>query len=205
MIRLLIASDIRLYRDGLARVMRTELGDCEIVEAVSRPAVAEIFQHQTFDAALVDYAMFESMLAISHIHEHAPQTKVIVLTLPELDSEVKAYLAAGALTYVTRSGTIEELLEKIYSVTKRRPSKSPRRASRASKPQPQVLQPRVPLTAQENQVFHLICEGMSNKQIASELCIALSTTKNHVHNILQKLGATRRAEAIARYAHITLD
>jgi DNA-binding NarL/FixJ family response regulator len=136
----------------------------------------------------------------------APDTKVVALGVSEVDEEVMPLVEAGVAGYVTRDSSLDQLATSVLGVADGGPLCSPRMvgaflrriAALSAEAQRPDTAPGAHLTAREFEIVGLIDRGLSNKQIAHELCIELPTVKNHVHNILEKLRVTRRGEAAAR-------
>ena len=131
-------------------------------------------------------------------------TKILPLAVNATDDDVIAWAEVGAVGYVSREASIEDLATTIEGVAKGETICSPRIttllfqrvATLAHEGRPD--QPRPRLTPREREVARLIQRGHSNKEIASELHIEVATVKNHVHSILKKLEIRRRGEAVAR-------
>jgi two-component system, NarL family, nitrate/nitrite response regulator NarL len=204
MISVLIVADIRLYQEGLARA----LGQEDRIRVVGAAAsVSEALKRITDlrpEVVLVDAAVPAGFGGIRTIVEAAPDVKVVALALPEAEDDVIACAEAGASGYVPREGTIADLGAVIECVTRGEALCSPRMtasllkriASLAAERHPPP--PEMNLTSREIEIITLIDQGLSNKEIAQRLSIALSTVKNHVHSILDKLHVHRRAEAAER-------
>jgi DNA-binding NarL/FixJ family response regulator len=209
-IRLLLADDQAMFRAGL-RLLLAAQADFEIVaEAVDGDeAVASARQHRP-DVILMDLRMprRDGVAATRVLVAENFSGRILVLTTFEDDEEVFAALAAGAAGYLLKASPVEKLLEAIRltargesflepSVTvkvlahfSRLAGQTPRRAA------PPPL--REPLSARELDVLRLLAEGRSNKEIAVGLAIAEGTVKNHMSNVLGKLGALDRTQAALR-------
>jgi DNA-binding NarL/FixJ family response regulator len=204
MIPVLIVADIRLYQEGLARALG-EGGPVRIVGATAdaQEALTSITQCRP-EVVLVDTASRDGVGAIRTIVDAAPEVKVVALALPEAADQVIACAEAGAAGYVPRDGTLEDLRAVIQSVARGEALCSPRIAASLLKRIAALAAEREPpppelrLTSREMEIVELIDQGLSNKEIAQRLSIALPTVKNHVHSILDKLQVHRRAEAAAR-------
>ena len=204
MITVLIASDIRLYREGLAESLKKH-ATLDVVGTALRPddAVRKCAELGP-GIVLVDHAMAESLRTIRLIAESQPDTRAIVLGVLESEEQVMACAEAGAAGYVTREASLEELVMTIESAARGELRCSARIAAtllrqvsrRASgwRDTPE----RSPLTARELEIVRLIEQGLSNKEIAGRLGIQVATVKNHVHNLLDKLRVRHRADAAAR-------
>ena len=156
------------------------------------------------DVVLLDLARDDGVAAIRHIVAELPWVPTVVLGVPEDDDSVIACAEAGAAAYVTRDESLDDLHHTLLAVARGESPCSPKRvamllrrlAALAADPV-QNGTTDVHLTPRESEVLSLIDAGLSNKQIAQKLCVELPTVKNHVHNILEKLGVDRRAQAAA--------
>jgi DNA-binding NarL/FixJ family response regulator len=164
--------------------------------------VVAIERHRP-EVGLLDLLTAEGLPALRVLVEMASETRFVVLAVPELEQAIMECVEAGIAGFVTRDGSIDELVAAIESVARGEALCSPRMvatllrrvaALAAASRGPAVAR----LTLREQQVASLLGEGLSNKEIAARLCIELPTVKNHVHHILEKLGVSRRGEAAAR-------
>jgi DNA-binding NarL/FixJ family response regulator len=148
--------------------------------------------------------MTKGVDAVRALAAAAPDVKLVVLAVPEVEGEVIAFAEAGASAYVTPDGSIDDLASVVLSVERGEVLCSPEMAAGlfrrvgvlARESQLDPIEEK--LTTRELEVLRLIEEGLSNKQIATALSIELPTVKNHVHRILEKLHVKRRSEAAAR-------
>ena len=137
-----------------------------------------------------------------------PDLKIVALAVPELEPELMQWVEAGIAGYVTEDAELDDLVEAIRSAARGEAACSPKmtaaliRRIAVLSSQRKKTRPVDALTSREREVMALLEQGLSNKEIARRLSIQLSTAKNHVHNILEKLGATRRAEAVAEVASV---
>lgn len=204
MIRVLIVTDIRLYREGLAQMLGR--AEClEVVGAVARceDALASIALAAP-DIVLLDLGTPDGLSAIGAIRMAAPNVGVVALAVAEVEGDVLACAEAGAVGYVLREASVDDLVTVLQSVARGEAICSPRIAatlfhrvaalSAARGSQPSLLL----LTGREREIIRLLDHGFSNKEIARQLGIEVATVKNHVHNILEKLRVHRRGEAAAR-------
>ena len=203
MIRVVIACDIRLYREGLSLHLarREQLGI--VGTAATRDETHRLARELTPDVLLLDMAMPGSLEIVHEVHDIAPETRVLALTIPEADGAVIACAEAGVAGFVTREATIADLIEAICSAARGEATMSPRAAAAllrrvgalaADRP---ASSPRAELTAREREIVELVALGLSNKAIAARLHVEIATVKNHVHNILDKLQVRRRGEIAA--------
>ena len=200
-IRVFIVTPIRLYQDGLASALAGTPG-IEVVGSASGcdEALARV-RELAPDVVLVDTAGTEGVATVRALA--GVGSAVIVLAVPEHEDEILRWAEAGVAGYVTRDGSLDDLLAMVGSVARGETLCSPRVAASlfrrvAALAAEQGAQPLSRLTSRELQIVGLIGEGLSNKEIARQLHIELATVKNHVHNILEKLQVKRRGEVAAR-------
>lgn len=204
MIRVFIVTGVRLFREGLAHVLRREpgiavVGACEDYgEFVQRVAERHV------DVALVDTSSSEGLAAIRNGLSAAPGVRMIALGMTEDGDHVHAYAESGVSGFVHHGDSIDDLLAAIDRIARGEMSCSPRIAAALVRHVASLAAERetngggTHLTRRELEIVGLIDEGLSNKQIARRLQIELATVKNHVHNILEKLHVTNRLEAAAQ-------
>lgn len=204
MISTVVVSDVRLYREGLAQILRdTDDIAVEATEPFDEGGFARLRAHRP-DVTLLDLTLREDARAVRVIAATAPGTRIVVLAVPELEPEIVAWVEAGIAGYVTRDSGLDELLTAIRSAAEDELVCSPRAAGALRRRVAAVAAERRThdahgdLTPREREVLSLIARGCSNKEIARALWIEIATVKNHVHNILEKLGVARRGEAVAR-------
>ena len=202
-IRVLVASHIRLYREGLERVLR-ELPEFALIgTACSAVEAVEQTHKLGADVALLDMAMSGAFSVAKEVARTGGHSKIVALGMPEDETQVLSCAQLGIAGYVTRDGSVEDVVAAIKAAARGEVHCSPKIAGslfrriaalsngRTTRPTPGSL------TARETQILKLVQEGMSNKMISRTLGIELPTVKNHVHSILVKLGIHRRAEAIS--------
>jgi len=209
-IRILLVADIRLYREGLAQILGRERS-LSVVGAVadfdSALAAARALQP---DVVLIDEATPDSCRMIRAIRTQTPELKVVALAVQETDKHVLDCAEAGVAGFVPRDAGVSELLATLQSVGRGELLCSPRMAATLLR-RVTTLAGITPLgtsearlTAREVEILQLLGQGFSNKDIARQLGIEVATAKNHVHNILEKLGVNRRHEAAERVRAIPL-
>lgn len=203
-VRVLLAVNVRLYREGLARALASEKRIC-VVRAVARveDALAGVAEFRP-DIVLLDIGMAEALSAVGVIADQFPKTRVVGLGVPDAAGVVLACAEAGVAGYVMPEGSVEDLVAAVISAARGELHCSPRVAATLLHRVAQLASERswgsafTTLTQRENLIVQLIAEGLTNKEIAARLSIEVATVKSHVHNILEKLNARTRGEVAAR-------
>jgi DNA-binding NarL/FixJ family response regulator len=214
-LRLLLVDDQALFREGL----RTLLGlqaDFEIAgEAANGEEAVALARKLVPDVVLMDLRMpvLGGVEATRRITEEAPAMRVIVLTTFEEDEEVFAALRAGAAGYLLKASPSAKLCEAIRLAARGESLLEPSvtakvvaEFARIGDREPRRSCPPLaePLSVRERDVLRLLAEGRSNKEIAGELGIAEGTVKNHMSNVLGKLGVLDRTQAALRARELDL-
>jgi two-component system, NarL family, nitrate/nitrite response regulator NarL len=200
-IGLVIAAEIRLYREGIAQVLAKE-PDVSVVGAAGEAgeALRTVLACRP-DVALLDLGAERGLAAVRVLRREAPGVRLVTLGVDDGDDDVLAWAEAGVSGYVPRDASFEDLVETVRAVARGELRCSPRLAAtllrRVTALAGDVPSSPARLTQREREISSLLEAGLSNKEIASRLYIELPTVKNHVHNILRKVGASRRGEAAA--------
>jgi two-component system, NarL family, nitrate/nitrite response regulator NarL len=209
---LVVVSDIRLYRDGLAEVLGRRTGLDVVGVAASLPAAIGETRQRKPDIVLVDMAAKPRPAAVRDFVLAVPDAKVVALALANAEEDVLDYAEAGIVGYVTRESSLDELVSAIESVARDEMVCSPRMTATLLRRVAELAASRgleparaARLTGRELQIVRLIDDGLSNKEIARRLYIEVATVKNHVHNILEKLQVRRRAEAATKLRAATRE
>lgn len=203
LISVFIVSEVRLYRDGIGRLLEHGTGIRVAGTAGTHREALPLLRVDAPDIVLLDAPLHEGPTVLRDIG--VPAQKAVILGVVEREEEVIAWAEAGAAGYVSRDGSSEDLTATIRAVARGETLYSPRMVAALLRRLATLAQDIPPprsevderLTPRERQVAHLIGQGLSNKEIARRLCISLPTVKNHVHNILQKLDVSRRGQAAA--------
>jgi two-component system, NarL family, nitrate/nitrite response regulator NarL len=204
-IGLFVIAGTRLYREGLERI----LGRDERIEVVGSASGldtgVELARDRQADLVLLDIAAVNELEALRGVVTALPGARVVAFGIAESEDVVIRCAEAGVAGYVPHEATLEELVEVLEAALRDEVVCSPRlagtllrRVGALARERDPVGEAEVRLTARETQIIALVDEGLSNKQIAARLQIGTSTVKNHVHHILEKVGAGRRSEAAAR-------
>jgi len=200
-VRLVIAAEIRLYREGLSSLLSPE-GDVVVVGTAAEPgetlrAVTELRP----DVALIDLGTERGLATVRALRREAPDIRLVTLGVDDADDDVLVWAEAGVSGYVARDASFEDLVETVRAVARGELRCSPRLAAtllrRVTTLAGEARPAATTLTRREREISSLLEAGLSNKEIASRLYIELPTVKNHVHSILKKVGAHRRGEAAA--------
>jgi DNA-binding NarL/FixJ family response regulator len=204
-IRILIADDHTLFRDGM-RALFNSLPDVELMgEAATGVEAISMAEELQPDLVLMDIQMpgINGIEATRRIVHTSPHIGVIVITMFEDDESVFSAMRAGARGYVLKGADQEELLRTIRAVARGEALFGPAIATRLMQffttPKPVAPHVQFPeLTEREREVLELIAQGTNNAEIAQRLTISIKTARNHVSNIFSKLQVVDRAEAIIR-------
>jgi len=202
-VRILVASQVRLYREGLERVLR-ELPEFTLVGAACSAAEAiDQTQKLAADVTLLDMAMSDAFSVAKEVARGGSPSKIVALGMADDETQVLSCAQMGIAGYVTRDGSLTDVITAIKAAANGEVHCSPKIAGSLFRRVASMSTDRTrrvgngSLTAREAQILKLVQQGMSNKMISRALGIELATVKNHVHSILVKLDIHRRAEAIS--------
>lgn len=198
-IRVMLVDDHAVVRSGLAAFLLA-FDDFELVgEAGSGEEAIAICADLRPDVVLMDLVMpgIDGATATRAIRQRCPQIRVIALTSFKEEDLVQGALQAGAIGYLLKNVTADELASAIRSAYVGRPTLAPEAAQALIQAATQPPAPGSDLTAREREVLALMIEGLNNSEIADRLIVSRSTVKFHVSSILSKLGAASRTEAVA--------
>jgi two-component system, NarL family, response regulator LiaR len=203
-IRILIADDHAIVREGLRALLATE-PDLELVaEATDGIQAVDKARALKPDVILLDLMMprMDGVEAIVEIKKDWGEARIIVLTSFSDDEKVFSAIRSGALGYLLKDSSPQDLLHAIHTVANGEGFLSPTIASKVMREinQPPKLPPtKDPLTERENEILQLVAQGLTNDQIAEQLVVSERTVRTHVSNILAKLQLANRTQA-ALYA-----
>lgn len=191
-IRILVAEDHLVARVGVSTIVNMQPDMTVVAEAGNGQQAVELYRKHMPDVALLDMRMpiMSGVEAATAIRAQFPNARMIALTTYGGDEDIRRALAAGVQAYLTKDVLHDELLKAIRAVHAGQ-TYLPTGVAAALAAQ----MPRPDLSAREVQVLELIVRGLANKQIAYSLNIAEHTVKNHVKNILSKLGVQDRTQA----------
>ena len=185
--RVAFVAESGLYGDAIARALPPY--DITVVDRADDPAVV-----------LVDVTGSGGLTILRELAVATPDARLLAVGVRDVDDDVLRCIEAGAIGYVLRDASVAELAEAVHATLRGETMASPhviatlmeRVATLSAGGRGNVA---AELTSRELEVVALIERGLSNKEIAAQLSIAVTTVKNHVHNILEKLHVRRRAEA----------
>lgn len=208
--KVLVVTEIRLYRDGVAEVLRN-LPDIGEAFTAASGAEAVVAAHEGCDVVLMDMSLPGCAQTVEAVLAARPSIKVVALGVPDAGPEVVAFAEAGISGYISRDATLEQLGDALRAVLRGEAACSGKVAAvlmrhialQARGHRSRVAPPG--LTPREGEVLRLLQTGMSNKQIARSLDLQLSTVKNHVHSLLAKYGVAGRGEVADAAAHQALS
>jgi DNA-binding NarL/FixJ family response regulator len=203
-IRLLIADDHTLFRDGLRALFQSR-PDTEVVgEAATGAEAITLAEQLQPDVVLMDILMpgVNGIEATRRIVQTSPHIGVIVVTMFEDDDSVFAAMRAGARGYVLKGADQEEMVRAIQAVARGEalfgPAVAARLMSFFSRPGRAATPVFPELTDREREILGLVARGDNNAAIAQRLALSPKTVRNHVSNIFNKLQVADRAQAILR-------
>ncbi|MGZ4387753.1 MAG: LuxR C-terminal-related transcriptional regulator [Gaiellaceae bacterium] len=204
-----VCAATRLYRDGLSDALRFRPDVSVLGTAAGLDDCVSIVEQARPDVVLVDTSMPEASLTIRALGRLSRAPRVVALAVPDAEDAVLACVEAGAAAFVTVEESIEDLVATLVGLARGEAHASPRLTAAllrrlshlAARSDGEDVEA---LTSRELQVGALLGDGLSNKEIARALQIELPTVKNHVHQVLRKLGVARRAQVGPRLRELGL-
>ncbi|GAA0921128.1 response regulator transcription factor [Pseudonocardia zijingensis] len=209
-VRVLLVDDQALFREALATLLTVHEGVEVVGEAGDGDEALRKAAELAPDVVLMDLRMpvLDGIGATRRLRVEQPGVRVIALTTFDDDEDVFAALRAGAVGYLLKDVSSARLVEAVQAAARgesvlqpsvaakvvARFAQLPDTSTAQERPQPLV----VPLSERELEVLRLLADGRSNREIAAELFLAEGTVKNHVTNVLAKLGARDRTQAALR-------
>ena len=203
-IRIFIADDHAIVREGLRALLATEPGLELVGEANDGLQAVSKVQALKPDVILLDMVMpqMDGLEAIVEIRKNWSEAKIIVLTSFSDDEKVFSAIRNGALGYLLKESSPQDLLQAIHSVARGEGFLSPSIASKVMREinqLPKLPPTKDPLTEREVEILQLVAQGLTNDEIAEKLVVSEKTVRTHVSHILAKLQLANRTLA-ALYA-----
>ena len=203
-IRVLVADDHTIVRQGLVSLLRSS-GECEVVaEAADGIEAVEKALATRPDVAVVDLSMprLSGLEAVRRIRTQLPGARILVLTVHDEDEYVVSVVRAGASGYLVKDSAAADLLAAVRALRAGQGWFGPQAARALAEQQRSPrngVDPYGALTVREREVFHLIADGKTTKEIARALGVSLKTAGNQRQRAMEKLGLHNAAEVV-RYA-----
>jgi DNA-binding NarL/FixJ family response regulator len=198
MIRIVVADDHPVVRDGVASTLSATPGLEVVGQAQSGPEAVDLVAALEPDVVVMDLRMpgGNGVEAVRELRRRGSRTRVLVLTTYDTDSDTVAAIEAGATGYLLKDAPTETLVEAVRATAAGEAVLSPAVASRLAS---HVRSPErsAALSAREREVLALVAQGRSNRLIARELFVSEATVKTHLVHIYTKLGVADRAAAVA--------
>ncbi len=197
-IRILLVDDHEMVRRGIAVFLLTNDDLLLVGEATNGAEALEKCAELRPDVVLMDLMMpvMDGVTAIRLIRERYPHTQVIALTSFSEEKLVETSLQAGAIGYLYKNVSVEELAAAIRAANAGRPTLAPEATKFLIQKTIQPSTPGQDLTLREREILTLLVDGLSNPEIAERLNVSRSTVKTHVSHILEKLGVESRVEVV---------
>jgi two-component system, NarL family, response regulator len=192
-IRVMIVDDHGVVRAGVAAILARQSGIAVVAQATSGDEAVRQFRAHHPDVTLIDLTMprMDGVATIQAIREEFPESRFIVLTVRAGDEDVHRALGAGAQAYLLKTASDVELVDAVQAV-----HAGLRRLSREAADRLREYPMASDLTPRELEVLGLLARGLTNKEIGAALGVSGTTAKWFVKNILEKLGANDRTQAV---------
>ncbi|MYT31930.1 MULTISPECIES: response regulator transcription factor [unclassified Streptomyces] len=195
-LRVIVVDDHTVMRAGVIALLAAEPGIEIVGEAADGRAALELVDAYAPDVALVDLRMpvLDGVATTTEIVARHPRTRVLILTTYDTDADIERGVEAGAIGYLLKDTTREQLADAIRAAARGETVLAPRVAQRLvakmRRPAP------VPLTAREAEVLNAVADGLTNAEIGKRLVIAEATVKTHLLRLFAKLDVNDRTRAV---------
>ena len=201
--RVVVVAEVRLYREGLATNLGTRPNITVLGKAGGADEALALAAAMRPDVVVIDMGTRDALDLVRAIKRQDAHVRIVAFGVDESARDILACAEAGAAGYLPRDGSMDDLVTTIGNCRRGELVCSPRIAATLFERLSSLASggreraPRAVLTERERQILRLIDGGLCNKEIAQRLSIEVSTVKNHVHNILEKLKVTTRSQAAA--------
>jgi len=198
-VKVLLVDDHAVVRSGLGAVLLSYDGMTLVGEAGNGLEAVGLCEKLQPDVVLMDLMMpvMDGVAATAAIHKKWPDINIIALTSFKEKEMVEGALKAGAMSYLLKNVSADELVAAIRGAVSGQSRLSPEAAQILIQDIKQPAAPIYDLTEREKEILSLMVDGLANNNIADRLVVSQSTVKFHVSNILSKLGVNSRTEAVA--------
>jgi DNA-binding NarL/FixJ family response regulator len=205
-IRILVADDHPVVREGLVAILSTQPDFDVIGEAASGVEVVKLVDRLSPDVILLDLEMpeMDGVQALEQIKQKHPRTQAIVFTAFDTDERILAAVRAGAKGYLLKGSPREDIFKAVRLANQGSSLLQPVIASRLMHHIAENASEHPTLTRREQEVLELLAQGKTNKEISAALVISERTVKFHISSLMRKLGAGNRTEAVANAARLGL-
>jgi RNA polymerase sigma factor (sigma-70 family) len=196
-----VIAETRVCADALAKCLDDDRS-IEVLAAGMWPECGDDMDGHEVDIVLLHLRRDEGIRAARRIRRKL-DAKIVALGVPETEADIISYAEAGITTYLARESPLDQLPSVVQAAAQGEVVPPPPRIVGALLERvatlSEISRDVATLTPRERQILRLVSDGRTNKEIATQLCIEISTVKNHVHRILKKLDVTSRSEAVAAF------
>jgi RNA polymerase sigma factor (sigma-70 family) len=200
-IRVAVVADTRVCADALARCLDQDRSIVVLAMGMWPEYLDELHRHEV-DIVLLHLRREEGIRAARQIRRRLG-AKIVALGVPETERDIISYAEAGISTYLARDSSLDRLPSVVRAAAQGEVVPPPPRIVGALLERvatlSEISRGVAKLTPRERQILHLVSDGLTNKEIATQLCIEISTVKNHMHRVLKKLEVSSRSEAVAAF------
>jgi two-component system nitrate/nitrite response regulator NarL len=206
-LRIIVVSEVRFLREGLAEILERDPSVWVVGLSADLPEVVALSSALRPDIVLLDAAYPMGAVAVKQAHDVIPDLSIVVFAVRETEEDIIAWAEAGAIGYVPNTAAVADLVRLVTNIHDGEQPCSDRVAGGLLRRIAVTASfgngsstsfPASALTARERETAELITIGLSDKEIARRLNIGVGTTKSHVHHLLVKLNVHRRGQVLAR-------